>query len=414
MSNLKEVWYVDQYVGHPKYGNVYRNFFIAKELIKKGYKVRIFSASFSHLMYQIPKIKGLITTEIIDGVEFNWIKVSKYGEGISIKRFISIFQFTFRIWSLRKSPPPHIIVTPSVPFLPYWPIFYLIKIKWKFKKPKLILEIRDLWPLTFTTVGKISKFNPFIILLAITEKHALKNVDYIISTLKMCNRYIDKIISSPYRYKWIDNGINIVESSEVVELDVSIEQLIPNKKFIVGYAGTLARATSIEYLIDAARLMSENEDIHFVIVGDGYEKNNLMKRALDLSNITFIPRINKSLIPSVLQKFNVLYYSHLNNTELYQYGVSANKTYEYMLSGKPIILSAPFMEYNIISNARCGIVVPPESAKEIAGAIKLLSSKSREELNEMGSRGRNYVLTYNTFDVLAGRLVAVFNELDIK
>ncbi len=411
MISKSEVWYVDQYIGHPKYGNVYRNFYMAKELVKRGYKVRVFSASYSHLMYSPPITTGLVTTEIIDDVEFNWIRVKRYGSGRGFGRIFSIFEFTAKVIMLKNLSPPDFVITPSVSFLPYWSIRYLISHVWKSKSPKLILEIRDLWPLTFTTVGNVRKANPFIRLLAKTEKHALTHVDYIISTLRMCQDYIDTIVNKPYRFKWIDNGINTPESSDF-SLPAEIENLIPTDRFIVGYTGTLGAANSMEYFVNAAWLLVNQEAIHFVVVGDGYEKESLIARSRGLSNITFIPRVSKLLIPKILERFDVLYFSYLNAPELYQYGVSANKTYEYMLSGRPVILSCPLMKFNVITEAHCGKVIAPEDEHAIADAVNEMFGMSALQREELGRNGKKYILENNTFDILAEKLIEVFKELE--
>jgi len=409
--NSKEIWFVDQYIGHPKYGNVYRNFYISKELTKKGYNVKIFAPSYSHLMYSTPKTNGLLTQEIIDGIEFNWIKVRHYKSGKSIGRVISIFEFTLKLFILRKFAAPDFIITPSVSFLPYWTVSFLKRWKWA-SRPKIILEIRDLWPLSLIVLGKNKLTNPFIKLLSITEKHAYKNVDYIISTLKMCSQHIDNVIQQPYKFKWIDNGINILEKQEKLSVPNEVIELVPKNKFLIGYTGALGVANAMNYFIDAARLLSHKTEFHFIVVGDGYEKENLMKSAEGLNNITFIPKINKLLIPSLLECFNLLYFSYSNVPELYKYGVSANKTYEYMISGKPILLSAPKMEYNIISEAQCGIVINPEDASEIIDGIDKIYRMSANEQENMGIRGREYIMQNNTFDILANRLVRVFDELN--
>lgn len=406
-----EIWYIDQYVGHPKYGNVYRNFYISKELVKKGYNVRIFSASYSHLMYSPPLTTGLLTTEIIDGVEFNWINVGKYKSGKGLGRIFSIFEFTAKVRKLAYFSPPDFIITPSVPFLPYWSIRYLISRVWKSKKTRLILEIRDLWPLTFITVGKVSKKNPFIKLLAKTERHAFNHVDYITSTLRMCQDYIGTVTTKPYRFKWIDNGINLSENPGL-SLPHEIDRLIPTGKFVIGYTGTLGAANSMSYFIDAAKLLESEKSIHFVVVGDGYEKENLIARSRGLSNITFIPRISKMFIPAVLKRFDVLYFSYLNAPELYKYGVSANKTYEYMLSGKPIVLSCPPMKYNIITEAKCGKVIRPEDPHAIAEAVRVLFKMPISERESLGKNGEKFILENNTFDILAEKLISVFMELE--
>ncbi|PRX38728.1 glycosyltransferase family 4 protein [Salegentibacter salegens] len=404
----KEIWFIDQYIGHPKYGNVYRNFYLAEELQKRNIKVRIFSGSYSHLRYNNPIVSGICTTEILDGVEFNWIKIKNYGDGRSIGRVLSFFEFTSKLFFLRKEIGPEVILTPSAPMVPFWLVYFFNKIYWN-NKSKIIFEIRDIWPLTLITLGKKKKYHPFIIFLSFTEKVAYKKVDYIVSTLKLSYKHIATITKKRPRFKWIDNGINIPDKT--VQVPKEILSLIPTDKFIIGYTGSLGLANAMSYLIEAANLIKHNTKVHFVLVGDGSDKKALMRKAKGLNNITFINKVEKNFIPGILSHFDALYFSYANVPELYKYGVSANKTYEYMISGKPIILSTPKLEYNIIEIAQCGIVIPPENSKSIYRAIHALFLLSPEERADMGKRGKEYIKRNNTFDILGDKLYKVINEV---
>ena len=83
---------------------------------------------------------------------------------------------------------------------------------------------------------------------------------------------------------------------EAYTKDIKLDYIgirIPNK-FIVGYTGTMGMANALEYLIEASILMVNNDEVHFVLVGDGYLKESLIKKTFGNSNITFIDKINKS------------------------------------------------------------------------------------------------------------------------
>lgn len=361
-------------------------------------------------MYAYPETKKLFTKEIVEGIEFNWIKLRNYGTGKSIGRIFSMFEFAIKVLWIRSESLPDIIITPSVSMLPVWSIFFLKKVRWK-NKPKVIFEIRDIWPLTLILLGKKSRGNLFIRLLSLTEKFAYHKADYIISTLHMCQQHIDTITKSNYRFKWIDNGINIPESSATLPDD--IKALIPTNKFLVGYTGALGIANAMDSFIDAAKILQKNTSLHFVIVGDGYEKKSLMDMSRNMTNITFIPKVNKNIIPPILSLFDVLYFSFQNAPDLYKFGVSANKTYEYMLSAKPIILSCVDMDYNIIKDANCGLVIRPESPELIVEAINELYAMTEDQRMALGENGRKYILENNTFDILADKLIDVFHDLEV-
>lgn len=407
MNKIREVWYVDQYVGHPKYGNVYRNFFLAKELQKKGLKLRVFSGSYSHLMYNSPNTDSCMQKEVLDGVEFYWVKTKKYKGGQSLGRIFAIFEYTLRLWSLRKFSPPDVVITPSLSMIPIWMIFMLNKFVWK-NNAKIIFEVRDIWPLTLTTLGKKSPNHPFVKLLAFTERIAYEKSDHIISTLKMCDEHIRSVTKKNFKFSWVDNGINV--NQDYITAPEEVKSLIPKDKFLIGYTGSLGLANAMHYLVEAARTLQEQIEFHFLIIGDGTERERLEEQAKGLNNITFIGKIKKDFVQDILSMCDVLYLSYANVPELYKYGVSANKTYEYMLSCKPVIVSSPPMRYNIISEAKCGEVIPAEDSEAIVLAVKKLYEFSTARREEMGVRGKDYIMKNNTFPRLAEKLYDVITD----
>ena len=93
------------------------------------------------------------------------------------------------------------------------------------------------------------------------------------------------------------NGIEI-EEKENIPLPQEVKEKIPEGKFIIGYSGTVGIANNLDYLLDAAEILKENNEIHFIILGNGGEKQRLQKRvkALSLTNVTFLEAIPKEEI----------------------------------------------------------------------------------------------------------------------
>ncbi|WP_350670898.1 glycosyltransferase, partial [Pseudoalteromonas sp. CAL494-MNA-CIBAN-0108] len=70
-----------------------------------------------------------------------------------------------------------------------------------------------------------------------------------------------------------------------------VEQFIPKNKFIVTYTGTFGEANALEYIIEAAKKLKHTSKIHFLLVGEGYLKEELKDNASELTNITFAPKV---------------------------------------------------------------------------------------------------------------------------
>lgn len=81
------------------------------------------------------------------------------------------------------------------------------------------------------------------------------------------------------KFSWIPNGISLSEADNKEQLASEVITQIPKDKFIVGYTGTIGVANAINFLIDAIPLIENKDNIHFIIVGDGKEKVNIVNSA---------------------------------------------------------------------------------------------------------------------------------------
>jgi glycosyltransferase involved in cell wall biosynthesis len=76
-----------------------------------------------------------------------------------------------------------------------------------------------------------------------------------------------------------------------------------------------------------------------------------------------------------------------------------------MMSGKPVI-HAIQAGNDMVQESGCGLSVSPENSKEIAYAVKQLMNMTPEVRDEIGNRGRVYVLANHDYTVLAERFLA--------
>jgi len=58
--------------------------------------------------------------------------------------------------------------------------------------------------------------------------------------------------------------------------------------------------------------------------------------------------------------------------------------------------------------AGCAYVVPPNTPERLAEVLRQVSQIAKEELENKGLRGREYVLREHDYKVLAGRYVVLF------
>jgi glycosyltransferase involved in cell wall biosynthesis len=165
------------------------------------------------------------------------------------------------------------------------------------------------------------------------------------------------------------------------------------------YAGTIGMTNSLETFFKAAELLQDNTNIRFIIVGDGSYRKKYIKNYGHLSNLIYFTKIKKNQVQSFLSYADVLYFSTFKS-KVYDYGQSANKIIDYMISKKPILIS--YSGYpSMINEAKCGYFVPAENPYALVKKIKEMKSMTKSKLRVMGVRGRSWILKNRKYDILA-------------
>ncbi len=365
-----------------------RHYYFAKELAKLGHNVHLIAASYTHLLREPPNTKKNFEIHEQDGFKMVWIKMPNYNGAHDKKRILNWFLFTWKLLKLPKiilDKPDVILASSPSPFIAL--SAYRLS---KQLEAKFIFEERDIWPLTLIDVGGFSPKHPFIRLMQWVEDFAYKNADTIISNLPGLNDHILERGVKDADFHWIANGIDLEEIENKEPLEPEIINQIPKDKFIVGYVGTIGLANSLDTLIEAAKILKNDDSIYFVIVGKGQEKNNLEKlvKEYELKNVVFIDAIRKTQVQSMLKNFDACYIGW-KNKPLYRYGIAAQKIPEYIISGKPIIHSYSG-NYDPVIYSKSGVSVFAEKPLPLSKVISNLKRSTTIERNTFGLNSKYY------------------------
>lgn len=410
MNNLnsmakKNIWVINQFAGTDKSGWGERHYFLSKHWVKMGYDVTIISGSYNHVFNNLPDAPNQYNIEDVNSTRFCWIKVPKY-KGQSVKRFWSFFIFMIKVLfvPITKVGKPDVIIISSMPIFPVFTAYLLKKVH---KAKTLIFEIRDIWPLTLIYLGDVSPKSLAVRLLGWFEKFGYKKADYIVSLLPNAKNHFEKVANAGHKFVYIPNGLDHSVLS-VEPLDEEMEKQFPENKFIIGYTGTIGLANALEYFVEAAGLLKDDPRFHFIVIGDGYLKDELIKSSKGFDNITFFKKIRKNQVLSAVKNFDVCFVGR-NDSPLFEHGVSANKYFDYMLAGKPILDSNNHIK-DPVELSGCGIIVKPESAEAIANGVKKLYESGDQSLKEMGRKGQRYVEEHHNLKYLAEKYASLFHE----
>ena len=88
------------------------------------------------------------------------------------------------------------------------------------------------------------------------------------------------------------------------------------------------------------------------------ETLNSEERYSNLHNVTFAPRVEKEMVPSILERCDLTYFTTVDS-KVWRYGQSLNKIIDYMHNGKPIV--AEYSGYpSMINESKCGVFIKNE------------------------------------------------------
>lgn len=146
-------------------------------------------------------------------------------------------------------------------------------------------------------------------------------------------------------------------------------------RFIVAMSGNAGFTHDPESVFEAARILKDNPDIHFLLSGEGvgWTKIKEMQAAAPLPNVTLIERVPDSQLESFLSAADIWIIPYRRNNT----GVSVpSRIYNLLAVGRPVIIcSEPDAEAAIlVQEEGIGWIVPPENADAIARAIHSAAS----------------------------------------
>ncbi len=395
---------LNHYAGSPYYGMEYRPYYLAQEWIKMGHTVTIVAANNSHIRRVNPEPKGKIWEENVDGIRYIWIKSRPYGGNgvarmLNMLDYISGFKRNMKKFVALK---PDVVVASSTYPLDNYPAYKLAKKT----GAQFIYEVHDLWPLSPQKLGGYSKWHPFIVVMQNAENFAYKHVDKVVSILPCAEGHMKEHGLADGKFYHVPNGIYLPEVENAEPLSAEFKEQLPKDKKIIGYCGTLGRANALHNLVEVANMVKDNNpDLFFAIVGKGPEKESLnaLIAKYGLTNIKIYDAIPKPQVQSFLQLAMIIIIIIWSDSDLYKYGISPNKIFDYMYAGKPVI-QAVRAGNDIPRDSGCGITCDT-TPEEIATTLEKMLSLPKEELDKMGANGHKYVLEHHTYEVLAKNFI---------
>jgi colanic acid biosynthesis glycosyl transferase WcaI len=255
----------------------------------------------------------------------------------------------------------------------------------------VVFEIRDVWPDSAIALGELK--NQYAISLANKLEYSCYNkaTKIVVVHREMKVHLIDKGVKDS-KISIITNGSNTTlfrfhfRDRERLRRELNFDG-----KFVVIYAGIFGIAQNLKIVLQAAlKLKQLDTTVQFLLIGDGPERAALIEQIerLALDNILYLPAKPREHIPLYLSAADVAWVPVVNIKLI---GLMPSKMFDALACERPVILGAVGPACRILEEHRAGVVISPEDAAGLAGAIIRLK-KDRLLCREMGQRGRKLVV----------------------
>jgi len=184
-------------------------------------------------------------------------------------------------------------------------------------------------------------------------------------------------------------------------------------RFVVMHSGNVGHAQDLDTLVRAATFLRDLDDLRIVIVGFGARYSEIVALAerldLDESAVRFRPYQPRELLSDSLSAARLHFVGLAKGLSGF---VVPSRLYGILAAGRPVIVGAdPESETaRLVGEVGCGIVLPPGRPELVAGVIRD-AYEGKFDLDEMGRRGREYVVAEADREVAIGRYRALLTGL---
>ncbi len=277
---------------------------------------------------------------------------------------------------------------------------------------KLITVIYDLYPDIAVELGKIK--NPLIIKI-------LKKMEKL--TYRWSHRVV--VLSEGFRRTLVQEKGVRPEKIAVVPVWLDQKDIVPlprdnpwrremgisPEEFVVLFAGTIGLVSGAEVILDAARHLQSRRDIIFLLVGEGYAKDQvaLGARERGLTNIRLLPFQPRERLGELQAAADV---SLVTLAPGRGRTSAPSKVLGYMAAARPIVaaVDADCDTAGMIRKAGCGLVIPPGQGEALAEAILYYHDRPQRRAAD-GRQGREYFLQNYEKQKIVGKYLEIIRDL---
>ena len=380
-----------------------------REWVRLGHEVTVITGVPNHprgVLFEGYRNR-LIQEETVDGIRVirTWMFLSP-NKGFARRIANYVLFAVAAVLASFKTPRPDLVVATSPQFFAGVAGMVVSRLR----RAPFLLEIRDLWPESIVQLGQLG---PGAVLRALER---LETVLYRSAAGIVVNTgtFIDHIAARGVpreRMVLIYNGIDPTLFRPMPRDAVLLRKHGLEGKYLVAYIGTLGLAHGVATLLDAAERLKDQQDVHFLVIGDGADRSDLEADAArrGLSNVTLLGLQPRAEIPAWIASIDLLVVL-LRDLSIFT-SVIPSKIFEFCAQERPVIVSTPKGEIrNLIDAAGAARAIDPERPDLLAETI-LECRRKPEGTAAMARRGRQWVEAGFVREDLARRMLSFMEQI---
>ncbi len=326
--------------------------------------------------------------EFHNGVEIFRAAATTLNKDVIAFRLINMITLSITVFFkaiFRFNAGDRVLVVTTPPTLPF-----VVAIASLLRGAQYTLLIHDIYPEILFAVGKSKESSMLATTMNFFNRWLYKHA----STIIAIGRDMKALLEA--KTAGLDSSIAVIQNwaeletvhPEPREKNTLLDGLGLMDKFVLLYAGNMGHSHDIETIVEAAKMLNDREEIHFIFLGSGAKEPWLKREVTQekMKNVTLLSPQPRSEQVTFLNACDVSIVSLAKK----MWGVSMpSRTYNILAAGKPILaLTDPDSELSIvIDEDRIGWHAEAGNPVDLVKAI-ISIYENRESLGERGQRAR--------------------------
>lgn len=394
------ILYIHQHFAVPSGSTGTRSYEFARRWIRSGHRVTLITGKCD--ISGLDPCKSMIEKLAVDGIDIVLVGAKYSNKQSFLKRTMSFIYFMFlSIYVGLRTKKVDVIYATSTPLTVGIPSMVL---KW-LKRIPFVFEVRDQWPQIPIEMG-IIRNRILIRLLLWLEKAIYKRSSAIVALSPGMAEGVRSVLKKPKPITMIPNSSDTsIFHPDIDGSSIRIAHEWGNKLVLLHF-GAMGRANGLDFIVEVANKLKDNQDIHFVLVGDGSERKGLEEKIkrLELKNIEILDSMPKTELLQLVAACDISMVIFANFPILEHN--SANKFFDSLSAGKPILLNYSGWQRKIVEENNIGYGSKQYNLDEFVEKVLYFNSH-KELLTEMGKNARRTAEALFDRDGLANQAIEV-------